>query len=152
MLCSLYLRNGTAYVPTDAETDEGIYFEIEPVGVADVADGPALQKVIREALSRGNPKIPTPTRDNIRTPVVLKYAKVKSWSVFERNCMSWSIEERGDSYHIETDRRRSDRGFEIDPAAPVITLPRSTSLDEVARQAAVLMQLAFSQSQKKTAN
>jgi len=38
--------------------------------------------------------------------------------------MSWTIEEERNSYQIKTDRRRSDRGFENDPEAQVITLSR----------------------------
>src|SRR5688572_21248607 len=82
MLWQLYLRKGMAYVPTVAQTGAGFYTNIEPVAVVPVTDSGALENAIKIAMSKGNPIVPTPTRDAFPKPVVLEYAKVKSWSAF----------------------------------------------------------------------
>src|SRR5882757_6079966 len=122
MLWHLYLRDGRAYVPSVGQTEAGFYLDIEPVEVALAVDTDALQRAITEVIQRGNPKIPTPARAAFPKPVVLKYAKVKSWSAFEKGCLNWTVVEKDGVYHVKPDRKRPDRGWEDDPTR-IETLP-----------------------------
>jgi hypothetical protein len=65
MLWNFYLRNGTAYVPTVAQTEAGFYLDVEPVEVVPATDFQALQQAIKRSLNRGNPKVPTPSRASV---------------------------------------------------------------------------------------
>jgi hypothetical protein len=75
MLWHLYLRKGTAYIPTvSLPAGAGYYLDIDPVEVVPAADSEALRHAVKQAIGRGNPRVPTPPRD--AAPVVLKYAKL----------------------------------------------------------------------------
>src|SRR5882672_2271708 len=115
MLWNVYLRNGIAFIPTVAQTDAGFFLDIDPVAVISATDAEALQDPIKQAMGRGNPKVPTPTRAAFPKPVVLKYAKVKSWSAFEKGCLNWTIVVEDGVYHIKRGRKRPDHGWEDDP-------------------------------------
>jgi hypothetical protein len=141
----LYLRNGMVYVPTVAQAEAGghlgYFMNIDPVEVVSVAETEALQRAIKEAMSKGNPVVPAPTRATFPKPVMLKYAKVKSWSAFEKGTLPWTIEEKSGVYQIKPGRRRPDRGWEEDPTK-IESLPPGTTLDEVAKQVIALIQLS----------
>jgi hypothetical protein len=141
MMWQLYLRNGTVYVPTVAQTEAGFYMDIEPVMAVMATDSTALQSAIKEAMSRGNPITTTPTRAAFPQPVVLKYAKVKSWSTFEKGTLYWKIVEKDGNYQIKPGRRRTDRGWEDDPER-LEPLPPGTTPDTAAQRLVSLVQLA----------
>jgi hypothetical protein len=139
MLWHVYLRKGTAYVPTVAQTEAGFYTDIEPVAVVPVTDSAALENAVKVAMSKGNPVVPTPTRAAFPKPVVLQYAKVKSWSAFEKDALNWTVVEKAGSYQIEPGRKRSDgRGWEADPDR-IESLPPGATYDEIARRVATLL-------------
>jgi len=94
----LYVRKRTAYVPTVARIGLG-FLAIEPVAVASVADARALKSAIFDAMSRGNPDIPVPDLRTFKW-VVLKYAKVKSPSQFEKGTSYWEIKEIDGRYQV----------------------------------------------------
>ena len=142
MLWNVYLRNGTAFVPTVAQTDAGFFLDIDPVGVVSATETKALQDAVKQAIGRGNPRVPTPTRSAFPKPVLLKYAKVKSWPAFERGCLSWTIVEKDGVYRVKQGRKRPDRGWEDDPEK-IEELPPGTGIDEVAQRVASFVQTAF---------
>jgi len=133
MLWNLYLRNGMAYVPTVAQTEAGFFIDVEPVEAVPASDAEALQRAVKQAINRGNPKIPTPTRATFPKPAVLKYAKVKSWSAFERDSINWTIVEKEGCYQIKRGRRRAEGGWEDDPEH-IEVLPRGVELSEIAQR------------------
>jgi hypothetical protein len=139
MLWQLYLRKGTAYVPTVAQTEAGFYMDIEPVAVVPVTDSWALENAVKVAMGKGNPIVPTPTRAAFPKPVVLVYAKVNSWSAFEKDAMNWTIVEKAGGYEIKPGRKRPDgKGWEAD-SDRVESLPLGTTHDEIARRVATLL-------------
>lgn len=142
MVWNVYLRNGIAFVPTVAQTDAGFYLDVDPVGVVSATDTQALQHAVKQAIGRGNPKVPTPTRAAFPKPVVLKYAKAKSWSVFEKGCLNWTIVEKDGVYHVKPGRKRPDRGWEDDPKRSE-ALPPGIGIDEVAQRVASSVQMAL---------
>ena len=133
MVWHIYLRNRMAFIPTVTQTDAGFYLDINPVGVVSAADIEALRHAVKQAIGLGNPKVPTPTRIAFPKPVVLKYAKVKSWSAFEKGCLCWTIVEKDGAYHVIQGRKRSDHGWEDDPDR-IEVLPRGISIEEVAQR------------------
>jgi hypothetical protein len=134
MKCSLFVRNGTAYIPTLAKTEAGYYMDIDPVVVVSVSDSEAFAKSILETIARGHPKIPTPTRD-VGFPqwVVPKYAKLKSRSAFEKGATYWNLAERDGAYTIEEWQKREQGGWLPDPSK-VERLPPGTSLNNAAQR------------------
>jgi hypothetical protein len=140
MLSHLYLRNGTVYLPTVAKTEAGFYMDVEPVRVVSATDSKALQGAIVEVMSKGNPTVPTPARASFPKPILLNYARVKSWSDFEKNALVWTIEETDGIYQIKPGRRRADRGWEDDPGR-IESLPSGTVLGTVAQRAADLVRI-----------
>lgn len=141
MLWQLYLRRNTTYVPTVARTEAGYYIDIEPVRVVSAKDSNALQRAIEQAMTEGNPNIPAPTRAAFPKPVVLKYAKVKSWSAFEGDALYWQILETDGTYQVKPGRRRPDGGW-LGDAQRAESFPPGTAPDEVARRVAALVSSA----------
>ena len=122
-----------------AKTEAGIYTGIDPVTVVPVADTDALMAAIKKTMARGNPIIPTPSRDSWPEPVVLKYAKVKSWSAFEKEALNWGILEKGGIYQIKPGRRHPEGGWEDDPEK-IETLPEGATIADVAKRVVALIQ------------
>src|SRR6185295_844735 len=142
MLCHLYLRKGTVYVPTVAQTEAGFYLDIEPVRVVPISDFNKVRGAILDAIDEGNPTVFTPPVDNFPKEVVLKYATVKSWAAFERDAFVWTIDQKDGKYQIKPGRRRPDRGWEDDPEK-IESMPSGTTPQELAKRAAELVLLAF---------
>ena len=142
MLSHVYLRNGTVYVPTVVQTEAGFYMDVEPVRVVPATDSKVMQRMIMEAMSNGNPVIPTPTRATFPKPVLLSYANVRSWSAFEKDAQVWTIYVQNGNYQIKPGRRRADRGWEDDPERAE-SLPPGTVLDAVAQRVASLVEIAL---------
>ena len=94
-----------------------------------------------QTVRRGNPKVPTPTRDTFPKPVVLKYAKARFWSEFERNTSYWDIEETNGSYVIKQSQKRPDKGWD-DEAVQTVNLPPGAGLDELADKVASIVRTA----------
>lgn len=143
---SIYLRNGHVFVPTTAQTEAngnlGYFMDADPVTVVPATDIEALGKAISEIVSKGNPVVPAPTPGNFPKPIVLKYAKVKSWSAFEKSSLAWSISEEDEILQINPQRRRLDRGWEDDPDRVEI-FPLGTTPNVVIKRLVCLVQLAL---------
>src|SRR5215471_14446307 len=88
-----YTHQGMVYVPTFARTDAGFYMHIEPIEVVSTSDTKSFAEALKRSISRGNPVVCTPLRHEYKKPEVLKHAKVKSWSLFEKESSSWSVSE-----------------------------------------------------------
>ncbi len=144
MLWHLYLRNGRAYLPSVGQTEAGFYLDIEPVEVALATDAEALQRAIKEVMSRGSQRRLAPP---FPKPVVLKHAKVKSWSAFEKGALNWTIVEKSGDYQIKRGRTRPDGGWEDDPTR-IESLPPGTAPEKIAERLASLVQAALGSSQQ----
>jgi hypothetical protein len=111
----LVLRKGQAFIPTMAKTEAGFYMGIEPVAVVDVSDRRGVEDALLCTVCRGNPIVPTPTRDTFPEDVVLKHAKVKSLSTFERSSETWQLAKHHDAYTLAPCRPGKHGGSEEDP-------------------------------------
>lgn len=137
----LFVRNNVAYIPTSAKTEAGFYLEIEPVEMAKIEDSANFREALKAALSRGNPIVATPKREDYGKPPVMKYAKVKSWAQMERESSFWGITENNGNYEFGPYRKRADRGWEEDPSR-ITKLPPKLTVDEVAEEIVKSIQLS----------
>ena len=138
MIWNVYLRRGMLYVPTVARTESGLYLDVEPVGVAAATDADAVRKVVRSAIERGNPAIPTPARGAFPKPVVLRHAGMQSWSEFERATSSLAVAHRDGRFRIIPRRKGDEGGWEDDVSATEVLDPSAGS-EDVARRIVVLI-------------
>lgn len=139
MLWHLYIHKGTAYVPTVARTEAGFYMDIDPVAAIPASAFEILRRAITETMGKGNPIVPTPTRAAFPEPVVLKYAKVKSWPAFGKTSECFEIYEKGNVYQIQHAQETSSGGWEDNPAKTE-SFPSGVTLDQVAQRVIALIQ------------
>ena len=93
MLFGFYVLDDQLIAPTTARVQENHYREVEPVLVVAAFDEKAVAEAIAQTLSRGNPPAPQRPLSETPQPVVLKYAKIKRWSLFEKKSRQWVIEQ-----------------------------------------------------------
>lgn len=142
MLLHGYLRNGIVYVPTVAKLTTGAYLDIDPVAVESVANAISLRRAFLEANARSNPVINPPPKGKWPAPVLLKYAKVKSWSAFAPGASMWTIKEENRNYQIIGFRDHPDGYWAPDPDQ-TIDFPPETKIDTVIdRMVAILQEAA----------
>ena len=146
MLISCTLKNAQVYLPTVAKTEAGFYMNREPVAVVPASDADALRRELRKLLKHGNPAIPTPKRDALPRPVLLKYAGERSWSAFMRGASEWDIYEKDGKYQI-TPYRKDPEGSQnwVADSERRLTFPLGTSADEVIERMIVILQQAAQQ-------
>jgi hypothetical protein len=128
--CDIYLRNGTIYIPTMGKMDKGFYRAVEPVAVVPISHTDALRQALEAAITRGNPPVPVLKRSEWPPPILLKYAGVKSWSVFERGMQLWDLNKKDGIYQIASNTKQPNGMWKDDPAQ-TITFPSQASADNV---------------------
>jgi hypothetical protein len=137
MYCSFYLRKGSAFVPTMAKTEAGFWMGIEPVDVRKVESPEALQALLLAVIKRGNPVVPTPTRNNFPRPVIERYCGLKSLSAFEQTASCWAISQDDGDFHIyEWRRSERYRGAREKADETEVILPEGTPIESVTMRAA----------------
>jgi hypothetical protein len=143
MLCHLYIRNGTAYVPTAAKTQAGYYLDIEPVEVVPISDDEGFARAIRRSIDRGHPVVSTPTRaTGFPKPVILASAKVRTPAAFEKDASYWQLCKTDHSYVIENWKKGSQTGW-VPDLSRIEILPIGTSVDEAIKQLTKSVQSAW---------
>jgi hypothetical protein len=130
----VYVRKGIAYVPNTAQAEAGFFLDVEPVRVATLDDIQSLAVAIEQAMSSGNPRVPTPTRADYSKPLILKDAGVKTWKAFERIGACFTILGRDEITLFESGRDQS--GAWVDDPALTETLPVTTSALDLAKRIA----------------
>lgn len=111
----VFLFREQILVPTIAKTKAGYYMGIEPIEVVDSHDHQAIEQAIIRTVKRGNPSVPTPPGGTKfpKSPL-LKYAKMKSISSFDKIAKGWKFAQRDGAFLIVPYRPRTDRGQEED--------------------------------------
>lgn len=143
MSWSCYIIGQLVIIPTVSLTEDGLYLETEPVRTESLNNTEELVQKILGTVRQGYPYVPAPQPGALPRPVVLKYAKAKSWSTFERNAALWSISEEGGEFVIGPDARAEDRGWVRDPTR-LERIPGTVPLESVVRRLVVLMQVQSS--------
>ena len=144
MFIECYLREGTVYVPTVARrASSPIYTTIEPVVVVPLDDLGSVRAALLDLLKRGNATIPNPDPQALRAPpIILKYARVRSWSAFFRTAWSWSIAQEDGAYQI-LGYRKHPKGYWEEDQSQKIQFPRQATVDDVVdRMIAILVETA----------
>jgi hypothetical protein len=130
----IFLFKEQVLIPTMARTTAGFYMGIEPVEVVDVRDPAALEQAIIRVVKRGNPWVPTPPGGaKFPKSVLLKYAKLKSDSIFDKLSECWQLSKREGAYQIVPYRPREDRGREVDTERGE-AIPADLPLETVVRR------------------
>jgi hypothetical protein len=130
----IFLFKEQVFIPTMARTKAGFYMGIEPVEVIDARDPTGLEQAIIRVVKRGNPSVPTPPGGaKFPKSVLLKYAKMKSISSFDKLAKSWNLSKRDGAYLIVPYRPRKDAGQEEDTERGE-AIPINVSLETVVRR------------------
>jgi hypothetical protein len=116
MFWHVYLRKGQVFVPTVSKTDAGFFMDTNPVAVHSTADLNGIIAAIEATIARGNPVVSAPRRGSFPAPVVLDYAKVKSWATFEESAVCWKVRLKQSVYQLCPTRKNHEGGWEDDPA------------------------------------
>jgi hypothetical protein len=130
MYLGFFSRKGLAYIPVVAITKAGFHLAIEPIEVVTLTDTRAFVSTLKKVISKGNPIVPAPNRDQYGKPAVLRYANVRSWSEFERDSRYWTLSKENGTYKFTPWKKRSDRGFEED-LKKVVSFPADYTIDDI---------------------
>jgi hypothetical protein len=111
----VFLFREQILVPTMARTQAGYYMGIDPVEVVDSHNQRAIEQAVIRTVKRGNPSVPTPP-GGARFPKspLLKYAKIKSVSSFDKIAKSWKFVKRDGAFLIVPYRPQANQGQEED--------------------------------------
>jgi hypothetical protein len=140
MLYNCYLKQSLVYVPTVGRRG-GAYTDIEPVTVVSVANNEGLRIAFLETMARKNISVP-PIKGKWLPPVLLKYARVKTWAAFARGAATWSIVDDDGVYQI-CGHRMHPKGYWVEDPEQKIEFPAGTSVDVVIdRMIAILQEAA----------
>ena len=139
MHCHVYLRKGTVYLPTMGKMDKGFYRGIEPVAVVSVTDTLGLREALAATIVRGNPSVPVLRRSEYPPPVLLKYARVKTWSAFDRDATLWAVSEDGGRFVIIPYKKRPT-GESVQDQDDKIEFPPGSSADVVIERIISILQ------------
>jgi len=142
MLYNCFLKDGIIYIPTVVKMQSGVYSDEEPVAVLPVVNTEGLRRALLDAVSRKNPIVPNPPKDNWPPPVLLKYSGAKTWPAFARGASQWSIKEDGGIYQIVGYRIHPD-GYWVEDPSQQSGFPGGTSVHTVIdRMTAILQEAA----------
>ena len=117
----LIIRKDQVFIPTMARTEAGFYMGIEPVEIVEANAHEKVENAMIRSVGRGNPIISTPSRDSYPESPLLKYAKVKTASTFERSAQSWKLSIVNDAYEIGPYKK-------VKPAGSIEDLGRTEAL------------------------
>jgi hypothetical protein len=130
----IFLFEEKVLIPTMARTKAGFYMGIEPVEVVDAFDPAALEQAVIRVVKRGNPAVPTPAGGaKFPKSVLLKYARIKSISSFDKLAKCWQLSKRQGAYLIVPYRPRKDKGQEEDMERGE-AIPADVPLERVVRR------------------
>lgn len=121
--------------------DKGFYRGIEPVAVVSVTDTNALREALAATVVRGNPSVPALRRSEYPPPVLLKYARVKTWSAFDRDAALWAVGEDGGRFVIIPYKKRLT-GELVQDQNGKIEFPPGSSADMVIERIIAILQQA----------
>ena len=97
---SIYIRDGKVYIPTSAETLDGILIDVEPIEIAALDDAQAISDAVVAVVSRERRIVPAPPRDAYKHHPLLALAGVKTWHGFYKGATQLGF-------------MRAEAGFEV---------------------------------------
>ena len=140
MLHACYLRDGVVYVPTVGKRG-AVYTIIDPVAVGSVSDTDKLRRALLDAIARKNIDVVPLTAKQV-TPVLPKYAGVKTSAAFERRASIWNIEKKKNgNYRIIGHRKHAD-GYWVEDHEREIEFPLGATIEAVVERMIAILQEA----------
>ncbi|MFZ3361033.1 MAG: hypothetical protein WCA56_05410 [Xanthobacteraceae bacterium] len=139
----LYLRRGVLFLPTTGRVEKGHYRNAEPVAVVPISNTEGAREALRATVARGNPPTPHYQPGNYPPSPILKYAGVKSWSIFARDAKTWSIHEENEIYQIVGYRKHA-KGYWVEDSDQKIDFPPGTTVDAVIERMIAILEEAAS--------
>ena len=103
-------------IPTQSMMGEagGAFLETGPVVVHEISDEQGIVRSIIEAIAKGNPIVPHPSRDAWPKPVLIKPAGVRSQVALERSSATFPTFCNGKLWHIYPSKRNAKGRWEAD--------------------------------------
>lgn len=123
-LWHVYVRDELVIIPRVSLTTAGYFLDTEPVAVSSLRTVDEFARALDAVIAAGNPSVPTPTRDAFPKPVVLDYARVRSWKAFERASVCFSISRVGAEFELFATDRDED-GQWTDSPGEICRIPVS---------------------------
>lgn len=127
----IYVWGGKAYLPIQARLESGAFMDIEPVYTASL-NAEDLLAAIEKVLAAGHPRLPDPTREEMRRrkDPVLAATKVRSWKELARIGASYDIAWTDKEIRVNMSRLDKKGRWEFDPGKMRI-FPPNTPLPDV---------------------
>ena len=129
----IIVYRGKVFVSHSGFTPTSVYVETEPVRIIDIGNEEALASAIDEALAAGTPSVPTPNWRMTPQSPTMKAAGVKSWSLFEKKGMGFTIFRCKDRDEL-TETGRDDDGRWKQDASLTQRLPKGSPGIEFAKR------------------
>jgi hypothetical protein len=122
---------GKAYLPVQARIEAGMWMGIEPVYVVGL-NAKELVSAIKKVLAAGHPRLPNPTREEMRQrkDPVLAAAKARNWKELARTGASYTVSWTDERIRVEVSRLDKKGRWEYDPEKRRI-FPPDTPLQEI---------------------
>ena len=136
MVWEFYVWRDLVIVPTMARTPAGLYLSVEPVEGINRSNIEAVAQAVLSAMKRGNPVVPQPDRDQCPAPVVVSYARVRTWRQFARQATAWAIRQDEAGFTIVA-HRRGERDASYEDQARSEKIPAHAGMEAVAHRAAM---------------
>lgn len=123
--------HGKAYLPVKARLESGLWMDLEPVHVANLNTNDLLS-AIEKVLAAGHPRLPDPTREEMRQrkDPVLTATKARNWKELARTGAAYSISWTDKEIQIYMSRLDKKGRWEWDPEK-VRTFPPDTPLQDI---------------------
>lgn len=89
----LDVKTGNVIIPSLAQTEAGIWMDVEPVFVYPLEDKDSIVEAMTQVWNHPLLGVPQPGRFEYPKPVVLKYTNAKSYSAFAKRHKAWYLEQ-----------------------------------------------------------
>lgn len=128
---SIVVWHGKAYLPVLGRFESGVWAHLDPVYVADL-DPESLLLAIGKVLAAGHPRLPTPTREDMKRyeRTMLKATGARNWKELAKAGASYSINWTDKEIQVSMSRLDKKGRWEWNPEK-MRTLPPDTPLQEI---------------------
>ncbi len=129
----IYVWRGKAYLPVQAQLESGPFMDIEPVYTAGL-NAEELISAVEKVLAAGHPRLPDPTREEMRQrkDPVLMATKARSWKELAQTGASYTIGWTDKEIRVDISRLDKKGRWEFDPEKTRIFPPDASLPDLIA--------------------
>lgn len=129
----IYVWRGKAYLPVQAQIESGAFIGIEPVYTAEL-NAEELLAAVERVLAAGHPRLPDPTREEMRRrkDPVLAATGARSWKELARTGAAYTIGWTDKEIRLDMSRLDKKGRWEWDSAKTRIFPPDTPLRDIIA--------------------